>query len=225
MARNRTFAEIKAEVYERSDVDTNYVSAAEMGRMVNASLAELYDLLVSVNKDLYVSSQSVSVVSGTDEYDLASDFYRIEGVDVTSGSKSYPMKRFNFSERNALQDAGATELSTRYRAIGTTIKFIPTPNWSGTVTVWYCPAPSELDEDSDTWNGFAGWEEYAVVDCCIKLAQKQEEDATLLVKQKADLVARIRNMATDLDDNEPDRIRDVEMETLGLDVWDVLRNA
>lgn len=214
MARTKTLLLLRTEIYERSETREIQVPTAELTRQINGSIAELYDLLVSVNKDFYLSSNNISVVSGTETYALPADFWRVQGVDVLSSGKYYPMPRFNFAERHQLQDSGDVIRSARYRVMGSNLRIRPKPTWTGTAVLWYIPAPAQLVNDSDTFDGIAGWEEYVVVDCCIKLAQKREEDASLLVKLKGDLVARIRSSACERDDAEPDRVRDVESESL-----------
>lgn len=215
MARNRTLAELQQEVYELADVDRAYIDEPQMTRMINASLAELYDLVVASNKDHYAGLHSVSVVSGTDSYALAADHYRLVGVDVYSSGAWHLMKRFNLHERNQSQDSDADETSTRYRVVGGALKLRPTPTWSATVRCWYIPAPPQLSLDTDTWDGIAGWEQYVIVDCCRKLGVKQHEDVTELVQDKAALASRVKGLCSDLDDNEPDRIRDVYLEEAG----------
>jgi hypothetical protein len=215
MARNRTLAELQQEVYELADVDLAYIDEPQMTRMINASLAELYDLVVASNKDHYAESANISVVSGTDSYTLAADHYRLVGVDVYDGGAWHLMKRFNLHERNQLQDSEASDVNTSYRVVGGALKLRPTPTWSGTVRVWYIPAPPQLSLDTDTWDGISGWEQYVVIDCCLKLGRKQKEDVTELVAEKTALAGRIRGLSADMDDNEPDRVRDVYLEEAG----------
>jgi len=215
MARNRTLAELQQEVYELADVDLAYIDEPQMTRMINASLAELYDLVVASNKDHYAESANISVVSGTDSYTLAADHYRLVGVDVYDGATWHLMKRFNLHERNQLQDSEASDVNTSYRVVGGALKLRPTPTWSGTVRVWYIPAPPQLSLDTDTWDGISGWEQYVVIDCCLKLGRKQKEDVTELVAEKTALAGRIRGLSADMDDNEPDRVRDVYLEEAG----------
>lgn len=216
MARNRTLAELQQEVYELADVDRAYIDEPQMTRYINASLAELYDLVVASNKDHYAESANISVSSGTDSYALAADHYRLVGVDVYVSGYWHLMNRFNLHERNQLQDSGtAEETSTRYRVVGGALKLRPTPTWTGTVRYWYIPAPPQLSLDTDMWDGIAGWEQYVIVDCCIKCGIKQKEDVAELMAQKAALAGRIKMLCSDMDDNEPDRVRDVYLEEAG----------
>ncbi len=223
MARNRTIGDVLSEIRDRGEVPTNYVSNAELYGWINGSIAELYDLLVSVNKDMYVSQNSINTVSGNSNYDLPSDFYRIVGIDIqeTDGDY-YPMRRYNFSERNMYQDGGQGKRWTRYRVYNSQMWLSPPPNYVAAVRRWYIPAAPAYATDgtnaATNFDFFGGWDEYVITDCLIKFAGKEESDATLFAAQKGALIKRIKSMAADLDDGEPDRIRDVQLETAG-DYW------
>jgi len=218
MARTKTLANLRTEAYERADVRDSYIPEAEMNRLINASLAELYDLLVSVNQDWYLSSDDITVVSGTATYALPADFWRAVGVDYQSSNTWYPMLRFNWAERNQYQDGATSRSLTRYRVSGGNLRLRPTPDWGGTVRLWYIPAPDTLTLDADTFDGVAGWEEYAIADVVIKIRSKREEDATLEVAQKKALFARIKASAATRDSGNPDRVRDVAAELIGTDL-------
>jgi len=225
MAYNKTLGDLITEIRSRGEVpgqeSTGFVTNVELRSWINGSLAELYDLMVRVNKDFYVSSNAISVSSGTAEYALPADFYRVVGVDVEGGDgKTYNMQRFNFAERNQLQDSGVDRTRATYRIYDSNFHIVPEPNWSGNVTLWYIPAPKQFvtannSEDSNSYDFVSGWEEYVVLDSLIKFAAKEESDASLYAAQKGALRQRIISMATDIDDNEPDRVRDVWTELTG----------
>lgn len=50
-------------------------------------------------------------------------------------------------------------------------------------------------DQANVFDGINGWEEYVIVDCAIKGAQKQEADVSALMAQKGSLMARIDAMA------------------------------
>lgn len=217
MARTKTLEQLRDEIYKRSDVSENFIVDTEMNQMINGSIADLYDLLVNINKDFYLNSDIIPVVAGTDAYTLPPDFWRSVGVDVSEGNINYSMRRFNFAERNMYQTASAGKAITRYRIMGENIRFSPVPNWSGNVTLWYIPTAEILVNNTDTFDGIVGWEEYVIVDCVIKIRSKREEDASVEMAQKKLLYSRIMNSANERDDGEPDRVRDIYNEMNGSD--------
>lgn len=223
MARNRTLLDIRTEVYDRSDVEEVYCPTDEMDRMINSSLARLYRAMVRASKDWFLSSTDVSVVAGTGNYALASDTWRAQKVLVYDSGEWYPMRRWGLSEICSAQETYGEPRNSGYRVMNKRLYIFPTDfSWSGTVRVWYTPAPPQLSADTDTWDGVAGWEEFVVVECCIKLAVKQEQDAGELFAERKMLLEEIVGDAAETDDGEPGRVRDVALEKLGLDIVDYL---
>jgi hypothetical protein len=207
-----TLASMREQARQRADmVNSEFCSDAEINQYINNSAAELYDLLVSVNEDYFVSStpQSISVTSGTDSYDLAADFYKALGVDLYLNGSWVTMKPFMFAERNAYQGM-MFDMPFRYRIRGGKISFVPVPSGNHTVQIWYIPRFTALASDAATFDGINGWEEYVIVDAAIKMLQKEESDVSVLLAQKEALKARINTMAANRDSGSPQRIVDVE---------------
>jgi hypothetical protein len=88
--------------------------------------------------------------------------------------------------------------------------------------VTYIPAPPVLTDvtpgTSDQWDGFAGFEELAVVWCVIAIKNQQEEDVQAEILESKALIADIHNSASTRDDAEPPRVRDVSAELAG-EAW------
>lgn len=212
MARTSTLSQLIAEVRNRGEFLIEYFSDEELAGYINESIAELYDLIVSVCQDYYLSSASISVVAGTQAYSLPSDFYKLLGLDyVRSNSERVTLRRYMWAERN---DRAAMSLSapegTRYRVMGSSLYLEPSPSWAGTLTLWYIPAPARLTIGTDTFDGISGWQEYVVLDACIKCAAKEESDTQVYMQQKSVLTQRVITMASDRDAGEADRVRNYD---------------
>lgn len=218
MALTRTLAQLTAEILHRGDLRSVRAdpNSTELTRDINASIMKLWRLLGKVCPDRYHSAtpQSVTVISGTASYALASGCFKVTAVDVQDGSDWYQLARYSFSERNMYQRAGEKRF-TRHRIMGTNLILAPTPTWSGTCRVYYMPLPTLLSGSSDTFDGIAGYEEYVILDVILKHKARDEEDAQLIVGQLKEIESEIRETATELDDSEPDTWRDVEAERLG----------
>jgi hypothetical protein len=217
MALTRTRAELRTEVMERGDFKSVRHPQAEVDRRLDQGAAKLYRLLATCDPDLYLEYKEITVVSGTDTYAVPSkpgdsyDFWKARGVDVLFNGIWHPMKKFNHAERNQYQDC-STELGTRWRVLGGNLRLRPTPNWGGTVKLWYIPAPWVFENDSATLDGIAGYEEYVILWAVIKGKEKDRYDARDLKEDMMDIEAEIREQATSTDVAEPDRVRDVEAE-------------
>lgn len=212
---------------ERADlVGSGFISDAEWLRYVNGSCAELHDLLIGAfGADYKVQSTAGGYLVTTDGltsyYALPADFYKLLGADLLiSGSGEsgtwQNLKPFNFSERNRYTGAGASNYpgrtNLRYRLNGSNLWLQPLPVSGLTVRVFYAPLLAALDGTggvADTFAGFSGWDEYAIVDAAIKGKVKAEEDPSALMAQKQALLQRIAAAAENRDAGSPATVVDV----------------
>ena len=107
----------------------------------------------------------------------------------------------------------------RYRLSGTVdettgvynhrISFSPKPSGATNIKLLFIPHAPVLDNDADVWDGFNGWEEYAVVDSAIKCLEKEESSTVALERRKERLIGRIEGLASAHDDGFPERVTDV----------------
>jgi hypothetical protein len=222
-----TLAQLRTRSRQRADMeDSDFVSDSELNGYINASIAELHDLLVAAyGEDYFLASpHAITTSNGTADYNLPTDFYKIKGVDVRLNSNDWSSIRpFNFNERNRNQDVtwgiiGGPNL--RYRVMGSKIKFSPTPTGTYSVQLWYVPVATTLASDSDSLNDVNGFSEYVIVDAAIKMLQKEESDVSVLLAQKADLRKRIENMAANRDAGQPESISDIYAENDFYWSWD-----
>lgn len=221
MARTTTLSTLRSDIRSRADMDNSeFITDSELNSYINASYAELYDILVSRFEDYYTTTSSHSVASGASEFSVPADFYKLRGVDRQySGNDYYSLSKFNFNQRNFKNRRVSNSLwgtiNVNYRLVGNNIELIPEDQASGTYRMWYVPACPVLSLDADTVDGVNGFEEYIVVDVCIKVLEKEESDTTTFQRQKAALMKRIEEMAAQRDAGEPDRITD----TVSWDSW------
>lgn len=222
-----TLAEIRLQARQRADmVDNEFVGDSELTSYVNASLAELHDLLIAAfNEEYYMESISFTADGSEQAYDLpngtnysaAPKFYKLRGVDCSSdGSTWTNVRRFNFNKRNADANNFTYNLlgnpSLEYRLVGNEIRFNRIPDSGTQFRLWYHPAAETLADDADTFTDINGYIDYVVVDCAIKMLQKQEDDVSILMAQKQALAQRIASMAQNRDANEPESVSDIYAE-------------
>ena len=211
-----TLTTLLSRVRTRADmVGSLFVTDSELTAFLNASLDELYDLVLQkFGDDYYVSSSSITTVAGTSSYALPSGFYKLLGVDLTIGGEVRDLKRFEFKERNLHRNStglvGPTD-APRYRLEGSNLRLYPAPQSVMSGTLWYVPQRTQLSSGSDTVDFPGGWEEYAVIDAAIKALVKEESDPAALIAAKADMLRRIEQAATNRDAGEPERVADVQV--------------
>jgi hypothetical protein len=210
-----TLAEIRTLVRQRADMEgSQFVTDAEVNKYINASYAELYDILVSRFDDYFSTTATFTLSGGANSYALPSDFYKARGLDLqVNGSDWATVRAFNFQERNARGRATSRLAygfrNVTYRVMGSNLKFLPEDNAAGTYRFWYIPRFTPLASDSSQMGDVLDFEEYVVVDAAIKCLIKEESDPSALMAIKEQLKQRILSMAADRDVGEPEKISDV----------------
>lgn len=211
-----TLLELRDQIRQRADiVRSQHQTDAEINGYINASIRELRDLLIQkFGEDYFASTSNITTVANTDTYTLPSDFFKLLGVDLQVATNEFiTLKPFMFSERNQyntniLRGAYGSQY-TRYRIQGNSIILRPIPTSTVTIKLWYVPMFTTLGSDSDTWDGFNGWEEYVVVDGTIKAKAKEESDIQIEAAQKSALVKRVEEAAGNRDAGLSFRVADV----------------
>lgn len=201
---------------QRADrVNSNFVSTAEWNTYINQSAYELYDLLVNTFEDYYTTTPYTFTTDGTtSQYSLPPNFDKLVGVDLALNATSnayVTIQKFDFISRNRyvypnITSTFAGVFNLRYRLVGSTLMFIPTPSAGQQVRVWYIPRMTQLLKDTDQLDGVSGWIEYVIVDAAIKALQKEESDVQVLMAQKMALIKRIEESAMNRDAGQPDTI-------------------
>lgn len=228
MPRGVALSTLRTRVQRAADIEgaTARFPDAELNDYINESLAELYDVIRSAwGEDYYRTTYSFQTGGNVASYDLPSDFLSLISVDVPLGGNLVLTARpYMENERNLYKffPFGAWTLHQPiwYRLTGATgssgsgpqtISFIPTPTGAYNVNVNYVPVPTTLSADGDTFDGVAGWEQYAVLDAAIKCATKNQQWdlSQWLQGQKAAMVERIQKMAPEHDAGQADRVQDV----------------
>ena len=230
---SRTLAQLRTEVLQLADMEANSnfldtTLAGEVDRYINQGIKELYDLIIS-NSDQHwylSSSTTITTSSGTDIYNLPSDFYILMGVDYVDGDSIRALKPYNWNERTLYYpDPLRSELLKtgapfKYRLEGSldsntgvytpTIRFVPEPDAAYATEVWYYRIPLTLDADSEVWDGFNGWEEYVTVFAAIKALDKEESNTDHLLRRKLELRERILDLSKNRDHGHNQIVWDVE---------------
>lgn len=182
---------------------STFVSDAELNAFINSAADELYDLLVSKHQDQYTTSSTFNTASGTEEYSLPADFYKLVGVDLQIDSDWRTLDPFNFRERNYERNrssfTGVDSDLPRYWLRKDKLHLLPAPSSVLSAKLWYVPTRTQLTLDADTLDGVSGWEEYVVTDAAIRCLIKEESDPSALMARKAELVQRIERAAKSRD--------------------------
>jgi hypothetical protein len=180
----------KADMFE-----SGYISEDNGERMAlfNEAYCELYDLLVTSFGDYYVSEASFNLTTGTFNYSLPADFYKLIGVDYQIGSTptSYvTLKPYTEMERNGMMG---------------TVGNIP----SGVIRLRYVPSPTQYTTGTEIVQGISGWETLLVIIMAIAMKEKEESDTGPLERQLARQMKRIEEASQNRDIGMPGRVNDI----------------
>lgn len=199
--------------------NSGFILDPELIDYINESVSDLYDILIQkYGEDYYTNPIPFAIaVNGNDnQYNLPDDFYKIRGVDLNLGTnQAISIKQFAFAERNRFRNnyifswdqEGVSR--ARYRIIGRKIWFLPRPDGSADVDIWYIPHAPVLVADVDEFDAINGWEEYIIVDTAIKMLAKEESDTKDLTARKLFLIDRIETAANNRDAANPMKVSDV----------------
>lgn len=219
MSTTMTLTMLINAVRQRADmVNSQFCTDAELTSYINQSYFELYDLLVSRYGDNYyvvTPPPSFQTDGTTFQYPLPADFYKLLGVDLALApnlDSFITIKPFMFADRNRYSVPnfqsfyGVTNL--RYRLNGNNLWLTPIPAANQTIRLWYIPRMATLAAPSDTADGISGWTEYIIVDAAMKALNKEESDCSVLMADKAGLIARIEAAAENRDAGSPPKVAD-----------------
>ena len=212
-----TLAELKKRVLERADmVNSDFIDDtegnSELVRYIQQSYRALYNIIINAFADFYVEDPVEFTLSpGESTYTLPSDFYRLVGVDFETNGNWQEIKVFNFNERNRTNNVWRRGFvrSIRYRLMGNKLRFTPTDQADGKYRYWYIKKPEVPVDDTDTIDGFNGWDEYVVVDAAMKCLDKEESDYQLLLIEREQLKNDIMSNAGTRDESGVQTVQDV----------------
>ena len=221
--RTVTLASLKEQILQQANMEeTQLIGDAELVGYINSSIAELHDILVQVyNGDYFQKDYSFTTVTNQDKYDLPADFYKLVGVDYVLGPRQIVvLNRFNFRDRFkdetfAFYSFQGFRTNIRYRLEKDSIRFNTVPDAGKSMRLWYIPCATKLVNDSDTYDGINGYEEYVINDCVIKCLIKEESDVSVQMARKQAFIFRIQSAADNRDTAAPEVITDVYARTGG----------
>lgn len=197
---------------ERADeVNSLFVSDAELTRYINSSAQELYDLLIEANVDYATTLLPFTVSGASTSYGLPADFYRLRGLDVSLNGSWVPVPHYDQMERGNYQSLALQRIFSKvyYHLFNKTLEFLPQSEAPGSYQLRYIPLMTVMSADVDTFDGYNGYEEYIIVDAAIKMKDKGESDVKVLMGQKEELKKRLQAMIPVRDYANADRVSDV----------------
>jgi hypothetical protein len=217
MASTRTLIQMRTSAREHADqVNSGFVSDTELTSYINYGCKKLYDMLIEAfGENYYVTDPlDFQTVANQQDYALPADFYQLVGLDLKISTNEYlTLKPFDWVKRNFYNSSRIFALNGdenyKYLLVGNNIRFVPIPTAVKTMTLHYIPAFTNLSADIDTFDGINGWEEFVIIDAAIKMKQKEESDAQVLMMMKAEIEERITKLKNKRDQAFSKKVSDV----------------
>ena len=220
-----TVANMRLECQQRTDrVSSDNISTQEWNSMLSQSYKEFYDIIIQKFGDdyyiaapqSYLTTGQVDPITKAQTFPLPADFYKLMRAEVALNPNDpnswVTLRQFQaiqanlWNYPNVYTFYGITNL--RYRLWGNNLQIVPICSAGQTIRIWYSPRPNQLVNDTDVIDCISGFEEYIVVDTCIKALAKTEEDVQIFYAQKQALLKRIEEAAENRNVGEPQQVSD-----------------
>lgn len=153
-----TAANIFRRVKDELDLnEETFIDDVEMVGYANSAIDRAEQQIIGIHKDYFLTSDTLSLVSGTREYELPVDIYahKIRRIIYENGSQVYKLRRiqdWKKFERMAIENVNNSATLYEYflvnRAPGQPrINMVPIPSETGDfVTVWYIRQANRFDD-------------------------------------------------------------------------------
>lgn len=209
----RTDARLYAD--QRPGSSTSFISDAELTRLVNMKVKELYDLLVEARGSAYYATEAtIAIAGGTSRYDLPANFYELDSVTL----------EWNDQDHELMFPVGSTRLriayestwhkwsrydAKAYRLRASQLEFLPAPTSDVTCRLQYVPVYTDMAADGDTFDGINGWEKMVSMGVALEMLSIDKRTNGTLAQMYAEQLGRIEAMKTERDAEAPKQIVDV----------------
>ena len=217
MAASVSLATITSRAQSLADmINDNFVSTTEWTFWINSAAQDLYDKLTQADPERYMNVYQFTSQPNTQSYALPSDFYKLLRVDAVYGTANLPLfytlRKFSLLEEDSYQFpiyniAGPVY---RYRLRGNNLWITPGPLQATTMNLWYTPVFTQLVNQTDTFDGINGWEQYVVLQTAVHALQKEgATDPSFLVAEMEKWEQKIKALELERDSSFPEQTIDV----------------
>ena len=223
-------SKILSDVRTRANLqNSQFVSDAEIARLIDLSAQGLYDLLILARgQEYFLTTFSSVTVAGQTVYPLPADFYELLKVRLRIGGIWRTLRDFDRHDVDSLENAQTygSRYDPMYRlnglqAVGIVagvdqVEIRPAPPTAWTMEIDYLPVLNTTPVSGDVaYPSVNGWEQMVIWDVTATLKDMGEEDPTFALSQKAAIEERIRELAGARDAGSPSRMVDTRRDIDG----------
>lgn len=214
-------------------INSNFVTLPEWNAFINLAADELYDLVTTCFDDYnmygpvsFTTSSSISsynMPDGITTFQNAAGatitpppIYKLSGIDLglnNAANGFVTVSKYNFIDRNryVFPNTASTIygiFGLQYRFLGNQIYFIPQPSSNQPIRIWFIPRRTQLLQETDTCDGFNGWNDYIIKRAAKYALDKEESNTDKLDAEILFLKTRIEESAPNRDEGQADTISD-----------------
>ena len=149
-----TLLELRNSVKARLGTD-HEVTNGQIDQFLNEGYRTVIARITDAFEDLFGASETVALVTGTNEYTPTSDFLSIRHVEVdynytgSTYAKAYPIDVTDIKEFDKISTTYFDKSYPQYYFWGTKIGIVPTPDANGTMRIRGIVLPAALSSDAD----------------------------------------------------------------------------
>lgn len=177
MARTYTWGELRTRIRQRTNKEkSQFVTDTEINGLMEEAYSVMYNKLVNANENYFISPYTLTLVAGTEDYNLPSDFFKLKGVDISRNGFKYAMNQVPWDSRSKYQVTTSYQSTPiDYMFYGNKLRFLPIPNAGFSVTLYYIPAAPVYVDDNTVIDGVSGFEKYIVYSVAATIRAKEEK--------------------------------------------------
>lgn len=218
MADTATASVLMTDVRRLTDTDNDaHITDAYLLTLIDRSYNKLYRLMATQYESFFdTEDTSKSLIVGQRDYALASDLLHLKGVDIVIGGERTPMRTYSFGERNERSNdprvyrVGYDRQRTqyRYRTQANNLRIDPLPDSTEQLVMTYVPRPARITSSGQTFDVFAGFDDFIIYDAAMFVLQRQERDANAVMAARQEALQAVIAAASPRDVGDPTQVRD-----------------
>jgi len=199
-----------------------FIPDADVNRLVNAAIRELYEMLVRARGHEYYETRidgsdgTYKTTAGVATVTLPTDFLQLLSLALLWSARDIESVDAleSIDDRAGLVRWGVwgRESAKAFRIRGNVIEFFPTPTASTFIELRYVPQFADLTEDADTFDSVHGWERLVALRVALELLTIGGDPTGAVQKLYDQEIERIERIASDRAAAHPPRVRDVVYE-------------
>lgn len=208
--RNVSLGQLKADIAEQANIAgaTTRYSPTLLARHVNQSIQRFREKVSTEGSTRYLSAVSGTLgVGPTSPYPfhvldlgaVATGIVRTYGLDITIDGETRSLLHVPFTARDQYGGGRVRGVPCAWAHYqDTKVAILPPPSTAYAYTAWFLPVLPDLVNDSDTWDGVSGHEDFVTWDVLCRLIVRDQypEAFQMAVSYRSDVWADIMRSAT-----------------------------